>query len=292
MERDVSLFAKYPSDERVPQTDPLMLALEVGPNPIPTLSIIVPTLNSSATLPRLLTSIRQQSTGFVEVIVVDGGSSDSTIEIALSFGATVLPGKDISQSRNLGANAAHSDFLLFLDSDMELAAGFISACKSKAEAFSILYFREISASDGLWARARIFEKQCAFGSGVFEAPRWFTKKSFRELGGYDERFASSLEDMELQARVMGSAHTCAWVDNPPIIHHEEGLGFVEYLIKRRPKKLRTLMSARPEFWGLFASPAARLRNLFRGLLEHPGPTNLVLFSLVLLQRSAEYVVRR
>ena len=47
------------------------------------LSIIIPTLNEEKYLPRLLESIKNQNFSDYEIIVSDGGSSDSTKQIAL-----------------------------------------------------------------------------------------------------------------------------------------------------------------------------------------------------------------
>src|SRR5580704_18100569 len=56
-------------------------------------SLILPTLNEEARLPALLDSIRRQRypQESIEVLVADGGSTDSTIQIAQSFGAVVVP---------------------------------------------------------------------------------------------------------------------------------------------------------------------------------------------------------
>jgi cellulose synthase/poly-beta-1,6-N-acetylglucosamine synthase-like glycosyltransferase len=54
----------------------------------PTLSVIVPTLNEERNVAR---AIRSTGDGPLEVIVVDGGSSDRTVEFARACGATVRP---------------------------------------------------------------------------------------------------------------------------------------------------------------------------------------------------------
>src|SRR3989338_6213998 len=84
------------------------------------LTIIIPTKNEESYLPRLLESIRTQTLQPVEVIVSDAQSTDATREIAVSFGARVIEGGPISFGRNAGASHAHTDFLLFLDADVEL----------------------------------------------------------------------------------------------------------------------------------------------------------------------------
>lgn len=55
---------------------------------MPSITVIVPTLNEEESLPNALTSVL--AGGYVEIIVVDGGSSDGTVEVAESQGAVVF----------------------------------------------------------------------------------------------------------------------------------------------------------------------------------------------------------
>lgn len=89
------------------------------------LTIIIPVLNEADNLGRILT--RLESSSEVEVIVVDGGSSDDTVAIAKSYGHQVI----ISQQRgrafqmNLGAAKAKGDILLFLHADTLLPSNYL-----------------------------------------------------------------------------------------------------------------------------------------------------------------------
>jgi glycosyltransferase involved in cell wall biosynthesis len=89
-------------------------------------SVVIPALNAEATLPRTLTALVPAALdGFVrEVVVVDGGSEDKTREIADHAGAEVLtaPSNRGAQLR-AGANAARHPWLLFLNADTVLDAG-------------------------------------------------------------------------------------------------------------------------------------------------------------------------
>ena len=84
------------------------------------LSIIIPTYNEEAYLPRLLASIRSQRFSEYEIVVADAKSSDRTCEIATKFGARVVDGGMPGPGRNRGAEAAKGDLLLFLDADVVL----------------------------------------------------------------------------------------------------------------------------------------------------------------------------
>ncbi len=86
----------------------------------PTLSLCMIVENEEEYLPRCLASVQ----GVVdEIIVVDTGSTDRTVEIARGFGARVYHhpwGGDFSEARNVSLEHATGDWILFLDADEEL----------------------------------------------------------------------------------------------------------------------------------------------------------------------------
>ncbi len=87
---------------------------------MPKLSIIIPTLNEELYLSGLLASLQEQDWRDFEIIVSDSGSSDSTREIAQRFGVRVVEGprRGPAHGRNLGAQQAQGELLLFLDADV------------------------------------------------------------------------------------------------------------------------------------------------------------------------------
>jgi len=81
-------------------------------------SVVVPTLNSGETIERCLASIKANVTEYkYEIIVVDAGSSDSTLEIARKYADRVLAGSANRINRNKGVLAARGDIICFTDSD-------------------------------------------------------------------------------------------------------------------------------------------------------------------------------
>ncbi len=85
------------------------------------ISIIVPTINEANNLPLLLsdlTSINKEG----EIIIVDCGSEDKTIDIANIYGAKVYKSKKRNRGfqLNLGAKNSRGDWLIFLHADTRL----------------------------------------------------------------------------------------------------------------------------------------------------------------------------
>ena len=88
-------------------------------------SVIIPAHNAGAWIAETLTSVKTQTYRDVEAVVVDDGSSDTTAQVAESFGATVIRthGAGPGGARNMGMAAARGAFLQFLDADDLLAPG-------------------------------------------------------------------------------------------------------------------------------------------------------------------------
>ena len=89
------------------------------------ISIVIPTLNESVYLGDTLQSIFDASSNPIQIIVVDGGSVDNTVEIATEFGVQVLLcGNGRSYQMNAGAAVATGDILMFLHGDTLVPIGF------------------------------------------------------------------------------------------------------------------------------------------------------------------------
>ncbi len=87
---------------------------------LPTITIVIPTKNEEQSLPRVLQALRQQTVQPKEIIVADAQSTDSTRDVAASFGVRVVDGGLPGPGRNRGAEVATADVLLFLDADVTI----------------------------------------------------------------------------------------------------------------------------------------------------------------------------
>jgi glycosyltransferase involved in cell wall biosynthesis len=90
------------------------------------LSVVIITYNEEANIGSTLASVQSLvADGKGEVIVVDSGSTDRTVEIAKSFGANVFveQWKGYAAQKNSAIDKAEGDWILSLDADEELGLG-------------------------------------------------------------------------------------------------------------------------------------------------------------------------
>jgi glycosyltransferase involved in cell wall biosynthesis len=87
--------------------------------PAPLVSIVIPVRNGARFLRESLGDIAAQSYAHHETIIVDGGSSDGSVQLAIDAGARIIEqhGDGFADAWNLGVAAAEGEFLAFLDCD-------------------------------------------------------------------------------------------------------------------------------------------------------------------------------
>jgi rSAM/selenodomain-associated transferase 2 len=181
------------------------------------ISVVIPTLNAEAGLAASLTSLVAAAVdGKVrEVIVVDGGSVDRTLDIAEQAGATIVRGgTGRGRQLALGAEAARFPWLLFLHADTVLEPGWereVATFMERVEtgqrpeaaaAFSFalddLGFKPRLIETGV--RARCMLLRLPYGDQGLLIPR----RLYARIGGY--RDLPLMEDVDL-ARRLGRSRT-------------------------------------------------------------------------------------
>lgn len=170
----------------------------------PLVSVVVPTKNSSPFLEACLQSVQNQHYKNIELLVIDNGSHDNTKEIARKYTDQVYDqGPERSAQRNFGAQKAHGEYIVFIDSDMELTRDVIRNCVELLEEsanYAGIVIPEQSFGKGFWAKCKKLEKSFYVGVPWMEAARFFRKSVFEAAGGYDENMVSG-EDWDLSQRI-------------------------------------------------------------------------------------------
>lgn len=165
------------------------------------LSIIIPTLNEASYLFLLLDSIKKQRFKDYEVIIVDAGSTDKTVDFVKNNGYQVItiagPAGFPASSRNAGAKIARGNLLFFLDSDSVLSReNFLQETLEEFEArhldaagfFLLPYKKNIFYRLGYnffynWYPALAFEKSLPHAANAILVK----KEVHYQVGGFDEK---------------------------------------------------------------------------------------------------------
>lgn len=198
----------------------------------PLVSIVLSTYNNEATIGTCLSSLNKQTYSNLEIIVVDEYSKDRTVDIAREYGARVyLRSGERSRCRNYGIQNARGDYILVLDSDMELEPEVLEECIKLAQSGSrAIAIKEISKGKGFWSQVRALERSCYPGDDVVEAARFFEKRLITEIGGFDPAIVGA-EDWDVHQKIINLGIEPFRTEHH-IIHHEGKLTFWR-LVKKK-----------------------------------------------------------
>jgi len=189
--------------------------------PLPSLSVIIPTLNEAPRIQSLVSALLNQTLAPLEILVCDGDSDDDTARLAGQAGATVLKcERGTSRQRNFGARKASGELLVFLDADDLPSPRFLEQVARSFQAFpfAIACPWFVARDAGFFVHAIYFAFNVGFslgqstlrtGSGVcLICPR----DKFRAAGGFDETMHLG-EDVRLIRALCPrfGAHRHLWV---------------------------------------------------------------------------------
>lgn len=168
------------------------------------LSIIIPTLQEETAIGGLLNYLRQHTAPSTEIIVADGGSTDSTQSIAREAGAKVIactqPGRGFQMNR--GAEVATGDVLYFLHADTLPPTDFEASIKEAiTQKCGSGCFRLLFDSEHWFLRLNAWFTRFNLDAIRFGDQSLFVQKNiFDQTGGFNEKMLL-LEDQEIVKRL-------------------------------------------------------------------------------------------
>ncbi len=214
-------------------------------------AVVVPSWNSAGLLPACLGSLREQDLP-LELLVVDNGSTDGTVAMLEREGVPHLALPEnvgFARAMNLGVARVEAPCVLALNADTILERGAVRALLAALEADASLSgvqprilqlegdgaardperARLYSAGQALSRDGRAFE----LGAGEEQSPRYLRRAEvfgvcgaacllrrelFDDLGGYDERYVSFYEDVDLNVRARIAGRRFEYVPEAAVWH--------------------------------------------------------------------------
>ena len=200
---------------------------------------VIPHWNRRDLLDPLFTSLHAQTRPFDEMILVDNGSTDDSVDLAQRHNAKVLRlGKNLgfAAAVNLGIQSTTADWIAILNNDVTLEPTWLENLLKADAAFAtgkILNAANPSLIDATFDE--ISRGACAWrcGQGKPDAPIWneprqirmapmtaaiFRRSLFAELGFLDENFGSYLEDVDFGIRCALAGHMGAYIPSAVAYH--------------------------------------------------------------------------
>ncbi|MBM4226943.1 MAG: glycosyltransferase [Gammaproteobacteria bacterium] len=172
----------------------------------PWLSIIIPALDEAASLPQTLEALQSWRSEGVEIILVDGGSTDGTVRLAQPLvDSHLITARGRAHQMNEGARTSRGNLLLFLHADTSLPPG----------ARKVLQDIARSDREATWGRfdVRLSGPSLALrmvetlmnlrsrltGIATGDQAMFVSRTLFLEVGGFPEQ--PLMEDIELSSRL-------------------------------------------------------------------------------------------
>jgi len=188
-------------------------------------SIVIPTYNSEKTIGKCLKSIKNLSYKNIEIIIVDNFSIDETQRIAKIFGVRIIESKaERAKARNIGIKISKGDFILSIDSDMELSKNVIKECINifhEDMKVGGIVIPERSIGENFWVKVRDFERSF-YADTAIESARFFRKDLIEIAGGYEENLVF-FEESTLPQKIERLGFDVKKRIKAEILHHENVL---------------------------------------------------------------------
>ena len=179
-------------------------------------AVVIPNLNYGRFLERALCSVRTQTIPVVEIIVVDGGSSDDSHAVAEKMSTRWIetPALGMADARNVGIAHTRCEFIVPLDADDWIEPTYVECCLEK-----LLEDERVGvAAPGLiWPDGRVqwpiapFTREAFLTGNLLFTCSMFRRKCWVDVGGYDTDHYL-FEDWKFWASVVNAGWMISLVD--------------------------------------------------------------------------------
>ncbi|WP_227374010.1 glycosyltransferase family 2 protein [Haladaptatus halobius] len=201
----------------------------------PTVSVVLPTYDRGDVVGDAIESVLDQTYRNLELLVVDGGSTDETLAVVesaadprLSYLRRDEP-EGVSAARNIGIRAAEGELVAFIDSDdrwrREKLRKQVDAPRTESDCGVVYCGMEKSHGEPMTRDGRsgdVLEALRHLSIPTYTSLLLVTREALDGCGGFDERLPC-FEDWELCLR-LARRYSFAYVDEPLVVKGDGGGG--------------------------------------------------------------------
>lgn len=199
----------------------------------PLISVIIPAYNAEKTIKRTIESVLNQTFSDFEIIIVNDGSQDSTVEIASSFSDSRIkvfsyPNAGAAVGRNRGFSHAVGEFIAFLDADdlwtSDKLEAQLKALQNNSKA-GVAYSwadiidecdRFICLGSHITANGNVYAQLLLVCFVVSGSNPLIRRQAFVDVGGFDESLPAS-QDYDLYLR-LAARYDYVAVPSPQVLY--------------------------------------------------------------------------
>ncbi len=193
-------------------------------------AIVIPMFNESRHIGRTLAAVREaarEAEVECQLIVVDNGSSDDSPRIARALGAEVLslPGLAIGALRNRGAAASDSEWLAFLDADIEVPDSWLKRLFAlHAQGCGDVFAMDCDTPHQAPWFASAWQRRTLRAGDLLHRQQWLPSPNllmprhwFERVGGFNESLRSG-EDKDFTLRLHAAGARLTLLRQPVVLH--------------------------------------------------------------------------
>lgn len=171
-----------------------------------TVSVVIVTYNAAATLQRSIDSVIHQSFFSKELVIIDGGSTDGTLQILHENRAHIVyqisePDKGIYDAMNKGIQQASGEWILFLGDDDQLCEEVLTRVFSKSWAGeTAMIYGKVFINGGRKTQGTTTSYERLIAQNTPHQAIFYRRTLLQELGGYRLKY-KILADYDLNLRI-------------------------------------------------------------------------------------------
>lgn len=224
-----------------------------------TASVVIPCFNYGRYLPEAIASVRAQTLGDVEVIVVDDGSTDEETRGCLDAleregGVRVVrqANRGLSAARNAGLAVARGEYACCLDADDRLDPTYLEQAVALLESdrsvgFVGSWVRFFGDESALW-QTRDFDASQALVGNFTSVASVFRRDDWAMVGGYTETMRDGFEDWEFWIRLAATGRRGLSIARPLLHHRRHGRNMTDTAKARELEVRAQMRSIFPAFY--------------------------------------------